>query len=28
MGSLLLAGGEAGKRSILPNARVMIHQPR
>jgi len=27
MGSLLLAGGEAGKRSILPNARVMIHQP-
>jgi len=27
MGSLLLAGGEAGKRAILPNARVMIHQP-
>jgi ATP-dependent Clp protease protease subunit len=28
MGSLLLAAGEAGQRSILPNARVMIHQPR
>lgn len=27
MGSLLLAGGEPGKRLILPNARVMIHQP-
>ncbi len=27
MGSLLLAAGEAGKRYILPNARVMIHQP-
>jgi len=27
MGSLLLTGGEPGKRSILPNARVMIHQP-
>lgn len=26
MGSLLLAGGSAGKRSALPNARVMIHQ--
>jgi ATP-dependent Clp protease protease subunit len=27
MGSLLLAGGAAGKRSALPHARVMIHQP-
>jgi ATP-dependent Clp protease, protease subunit len=27
MGALLLAGGEAGKRYCLPNARVMIHQP-
>ncbi|KAG4087731.1 hypothetical protein H8356DRAFT_1727776 [Neocallimastix lanati (nom. inval.)] len=27
MGSLLLAGGEPGKRFSLPNARVMIHQP-
>jgi ATP-dependent Clp protease protease subunit len=27
MGSLLLAGGAAGKRYALPNARVMIHQP-
>jgi ATP-dependent Clp protease protease subunit len=27
MGSLLLAGGQAGKRYILPHARVMIHQP-
>ncbi|KAL7412802.1 Clp protease-domain-containing protein [Mrakia frigida] len=27
MGSLLLAGGAAGHRYILPNARVMIHQP-
>lgn len=27
MGSVLLAGGEKGKRSALPNARVMIHQP-
>jgi len=27
MGSFLLAGGEAGKRYVLPNARVMIHQP-
>lgn len=27
MGSLLLAAGTAGKRMILPNARVMIHQP-
>jgi ATP-dependent Clp protease protease subunit len=28
MGSLLLAAGEPGSRSILPNARVMVHQPR
>jgi len=27
MGSLLLAAGAAGKRFILPNARVMVHQP-
>ena len=27
MGSLLLAGGEAGMRYALPNSRVMIHQP-
>lgn len=27
MGSLLLCAGAAGKRFILPNARVMIHQP-
>ncbi len=27
MGSLLLAGGTAGKRHCLPHARVMIHQP-
>jgi ATP-dependent Clp protease protease subunit len=27
MGALLLAAGAAGKRSALPNARVMIHQP-
>jgi ATP-dependent Clp protease protease subunit len=27
MGALLLAGGTAGKRFCLPNARVMIHQP-
>ena len=26
MGSLLLTAGEKGKRHILPNARVMIHQ--
>ena len=25
--SVLLAGGAAGKRFILPNARVLIHQP-
>ncbi|TGW14795.1 ATP-dependent Clp endopeptidase proteolytic subunit ClpP [bacterium NHP-B] len=27
MGSLLLCAGAKGKRHILPNARVMIHQP-
>lgn len=27
MGSLLLAAGEKDKRSALPNARIMIHQP-
>ena len=27
MGSLLLTAGQKGKRFILPNARVMIHQP-
>ena len=28
MGSLLLAGGAAGKRMALPNSRILIHQPR
>ena len=27
MGSLLLAGGAAGKRSALPNSRILLHQP-
>jgi ATP-dependent Clp protease protease subunit len=27
MGAVLLAAGTKGKRSILPHARVMIHQP-
>ncbi len=27
MGAFLLAGGEKGKRSSLPNSRIMIHQP-
>ncbi len=27
MGSLLLAAGEPGMRSALPNARVLVHQP-
>ena len=27
MGAFLLAGGARGKRMILPNAEVMIHQP-
>jgi len=26
-GAVLLAGGDKGKRFILPNAKVMIHQP-
>ena len=27
MAAVLLAGGEAGKRSSLPNSKIMIHQP-
>ena len=27
MGALLLTAGAAGKRSALPNSRIMIHQP-
>ena len=27
MGALLLAGGTKGKRMVLPNARMLIHQP-
>ena len=27
MGSLLLAGGAAGKRMVLPSSRILIHQP-
>ena len=27
MGAFLLAAGEHGKRSALPNSRIMIHQP-
>jgi ATP-dependent Clp protease protease subunit len=27
MGSVLLTAGTKGKRSVLPNSRVMIHQP-
>jgi ATP-dependent Clp protease protease subunit len=27
MGSLLLAGGTPGKRSALPNSRILVHQP-
>jgi len=27
MGAILLAGGQAGKRTSLPNSRIMIHQP-
>ncbi len=27
MGAVLLAGGAAGKRSALPNSKIMIHQP-
>ena len=27
MGAILLAGGTTGKRTVLPNAKIMIHQP-
>jgi ATP-dependent Clp protease protease subunit len=27
MGAILLAAGAKGKRSVLPNSRIMIHQP-
>ena len=27
MGAVLLAGGEKGKRFVLPNSEIMIHQP-
>jgi len=27
MGAILLAGGQSGKRTSLPNSRIMIHQP-
>lgn len=27
MGAVLLAGGDAGKRFLLPNNRIMLHQP-
>ena len=27
IGALLLAGGDKGKRYVLPNSRIMIHQP-
>src|ERR1700759_2227383 len=27
MGALLLCGGAAGKRSVLANSRILIHQP-
>ncbi len=27
MGAVLLAGGSPGRRTALPNARIMIHQP-
>jgi ATP-dependent Clp protease protease subunit len=27
MGSLLLTGGAKGKRTVLPNSRILIHQP-
>ena len=27
MGAILLAGGSHGKRSALPNSKIMIHQP-
>ncbi len=28
MGALLLLGGAKGKRFILPNAKVLLHQPQ
>ena len=27
MAAILLAGGEKGKRTALPNSKIMIHQP-
>jgi ATP-dependent Clp protease protease subunit len=27
MGAVLLAGGHAGKRFVLPNSRILLHQP-
>ena len=27
MGAVLLAGGKSGKRAMLPNSRVLLHQP-
>ena len=27
MGAVLLAGGASGKRSALPNSRILVHQP-
>jgi ATP-dependent Clp protease protease subunit len=27
MGAVLFAGGKKGKRSVLPNSRILIHQP-
>jgi ATP-dependent Clp protease, protease subunit len=27
MGSLILSGGAEGKRLVLPNGRILIHQP-
>jgi ATP-dependent Clp protease, protease subunit len=27
MGAVLLSGGEKGKRFVLPNSRVLVHQP-
>ena len=27
MGAMLLAAGAAGKRQVLPNSRIMLHQP-
>ena len=28
MGSLLLAAGQKGLRFALPNARILVHQPK